>query len=301
MKNLRGVFVLVILIFNTVFWFLPLISLALLKLIFPLSSLKILLVRYCNRMAKFWVSCNSIIFSLTNNTRWEIVGDESLSDQDWYLILSNHMSWVDIIVLQTILNNKTPFLKFFIKRELFWVPILGVAWWALDMPFMQRYSKEYLQKYPNKRGEDIKATKKACERFRYTPTSVINFVEGTRFTLDKKVRLRSPYQNLLPPRAGGTGLALSSMGGMFTKILDVTIVYQDGVISFWDLLCGEFKSVFVDIRKRNIEEWMHNSDYQNNKMDRERFQEWLAQLWRQKDIMIIEIKEKYTKLHHNEK
>jgi len=91
------------------------------------------------------------------------------------------------------------------------------------------------------------------------------------------------------------------MGGMFTKILDITIVYQDGVISFWDLLCGEFKSVFVDIRKRNIKEWMLNSDYQNNKMDRERFQEWLAQLWRQKDIMIIEIKEKYTKLHHNEK
>ncbi|MEC9416049.1 MAG: acyltransferase [Pseudomonadota bacterium] len=298
MRNLRGVFVLSILILNTVFWFLPLISFALLKLIFPSRFLKVLLTRYCSRMAKFWVSCNSKIFSIVNNTRWEIVGDDGLSDQDWYLILSNHLSWVDIIVLQTILNNKIPFLKFFIKRELFWVPILGVAWWALDMPFMQRYSKEYLEKYPNKRGEDIKATKKACEKFRSTPTSVINFVEGTRFTLKKKGRMGSPHQNLLSPRAGGIGLALSSMGAMFNKILDITIVYQDGVISFWDLLCGEFRGVFVNIRKVNIEGWMLNSDYQNNEMDRQRFQEWLHRLWQQKDIMIMEINNKYITQGH---
>ena len=241
-------------------------------------------------MASMWVSCNSFIFSFINKTKWNIEGNDQLTVENWYLILANHLSWVDIIVLQTVLNKKVPFLKFFIKRELFWLPFLGVAWWALDMPFMQRYSKSYLKKFPNKKGQDIKATQKACKKFQDNPTSVINFVEGTRCNEHKRKETNSPFKNLLAPKAGGISLALSSMGEMFNKILDITIVYPDGTVSFWDLLCGGFDRVIVDIKKIEIEDWMLANDYHESSQNKEKFQNWLNRLWEEKDNKISEIK-----------
>jgi len=290
LKNIRGALVLFVLFLNTVLWFIPLISFAILRGISPKESLKVFFNKNCSQMASMWVSCNSFIFSTINKTKWSIKGNDQLTVKNWYLILANHLSWVDIIVLQTVLNKKVPFLKFFIKRELFWLPFLGIAWWALDMPFMQRYSKSYLEKFPNKKGKDIKATKKACKKFQYNPTSVINFVEGTRCSDEKLKETKSPFRNLLTPKAGGISLALSSMGKMFNEILDITIVYPDGTVSFWDLLCGRFDRVIVDIKKIEIEDWMLVNDYHKSNQNKEKFHQWLNQLWQEKDNKISEIK-----------
>ena len=299
MKNLKGMFVLLILIVNTIIWFVPLVLFALIRVIVPGVFLRQLFTKLSSEMATLWVSCNSFIFSRINHTKWDVHGLEQLSKKDWYLLLVNHLSWVDVIVLQTIFNRQIPFLKFFIKRELIWLPFLGVAWWSLDMPFMQRYSKEYLEKYPSKRGQDVLATKKACRKFRDVPTSVINFVEGTRFTKEKRINSKSPYTCLLKPQAGGLALALDAMGDMFDKILDVTIVYPKGIVSFWDLLCGRFNSVSVDVEKKPIEDWMINSDYQNNSIDRKRFQSWLYELWESKNKKIIKIQQNYISIKNN--
>ena len=158
------------------------------------------------------------------------------------------------------------------------------------MPFMQRYSKSYLKKFPNKKGQDIKATQKACQKFQDNPTSVINFVEGTRCNEHKRKETNSPFKNLLAPKAGGISLALSSMGEMFNKILDITIVYPDGTVSFWDLLCGGFDRVIVDIKKIEIEDWMLANDYHESSQNKEKFQNWLNRLWEEKDNKISEIK-----------
>ena len=56
---------------------------------------------------------------------WDVEGVETLDRSEWYLVLANHQSWVDIAVLQRIFHRKIPFLKFFIKKELLWLPILG--------------------------------------------------------------------------------------------------------------------------------------------------------------------------------
>ena len=108
-------------------------------------------------------------------TRWDVQGLEGLEPGGWYLVSSNHQSWVDILVLQKIFNRRIPLLKFFLKRELIWVPVIGLAWWALDFPFMRR------------RGglagaEDLERARQACRKFSVVPTSVINFLEGTRYT-----------------------------------------------------------------------------------------------------------------------
>ena len=186
--------------------------LAILKLVVPLPSLRRAITRILMTIGENWISVNSAILLSAGSIDWQARGVESLRNDGWYLIMVNHQSWVDILVLQKVFNRRIPFLKFFIKQQLIWFPVLGLAWWALDMPFMKRYSPSYLAKNPHMKGKDLKRTRKACERFRHTPTSVINFVEGTRFSVEKRDKKNSPYRLLLTPRAGGFAIAMASMG-----------------------------------------------------------------------------------------
>ena len=241
-------------------------------------------------IGEFWIDNNSYIFAAVNDTHWQVQGIADLKRDSWYLVMSNHQTWVDIIALQTALNRRVPFLKFFIKQELIWFPFLGIAWWAMDMPFMKRYSKSYLAKYPEKKGLDLEITRNACQIFRDTPTSIINFIEGTRFSAAKKARRESPYTYLLPPRAGGIALALSSMGNMFDAILDVTVVYPDEPPNFWTLFCGEFEHVVIHVEQRPVEEWMLRGDYSNDREYRRQFHQWLTTLWQDKDKHIAKVK-----------
>ncbi|MDP3284275.1 MAG: acyltransferase, partial [Desulfobacterales bacterium] len=188
-------------------------------------------------------------------------------------------------VLQRIFHRKIPFLKFFLKKELIWVPFLGLAWWALDFPFMKRYSKDFIDKYPHLKGKDIEITKKACEKFKTIPVSVMNFVEGTRFTAEKHRRQKSPYANLLNPKAGGVAFVLSAMGEHLDKIVNVTIVYPDGIKSFWDFLCGRIGEIKVMVETLPVNREIIG-DYVNNAEFRENFQKWVNSVWEQKDMQI---------------
>ena len=286
-RNLKGVLTFGACTISTIVCFIPLILLAILKLIIPLQAFRVLMTRWIMAIGELWIDGNASFFAVFNNTHWKIHGLENLTRSNWYLVIVNHQTWVDIVALQTQLNRRIPFLKFFIKQELIWFPFLGVAWWAMDMPFMRRYSKSYLAKYPEKNGKDLEATKKACEKFRSTPTSVINFIEGTRFTVEKRIKRASPFDNLLPPRAGGLALALSSMGDMFDAILDITIVYPDDrVPQFWEMMCGEFDQIIIDIRQRPVEDWMRSGNYSKDREYRRRFHQWLTQTWEEKDELI---------------
>jgi len=285
-RNLQGLVTFLACTVNTIVWFVPIFLLGLLKFAIPAGFVRARLTKWIMGFGTAWVACNSFIFSLGNSTKWDVRGLEDLSRDQWYLVVANHRTWVDIVVLQTILNRRIPFLKFFIKQELVWFPFLGLAWWAMDMPFMQRYSKSYLAKHPEEKGRDLEATRKACAKFRDAPTAVINFVEGTRFTEEKRARRGSPYRNLLTPRAGGVALALSSMGSMFDAVLDITIIYPQATPAFWDMMCGDFEAVIVDIRRRPVERWLYEGDYETDRDFRRRFHRWLAGLWEEKDNKI---------------
>lgn len=284
--KIRAILTFAAIALNTVICFTPLFLLALLKLLVPVAGFRRAVTAWLMAIGEAWIACNARIFSWVSDTAWDVRGLEDLNDDNWYLLLANHSTWVDVVVMQTVFNRRIPFLKFFIKQELIWFPFLGIAWWALDMPFMKRYSKSYLAKHPEKKGKDLEATRRACEKFRSVPTSVINFVEGTRFTEEKRQRRNSPFDNLLPPRAGGVALALSSMGDMFDAVLDVTLVYPGGPISFWEMLCGDFRSVVVDVRRCEIEPWICAGDYENDRDFRKRFHQWLTALWERKDAHI---------------
>jgi len=285
-KNLRGVIVFSSLTVNTIFWVIPIMALALVKLLLPLKPVRRVTTRVIMWCGENWAGLNRYFLAGGGALKWAASGVDVLRHDGWYLVIANHQTWVDIVVLQTVLNRRIPFLKFFIKQELIWFPFLGMAWWAMDMPFMKRHSPSYLSKHPEKKGKDLEATRKACEKFKDTPTSIINFIEGTRFSEGKRDARRSPYRNLLAPRAGGIAIALSSMGELFNAVLDVTLVYPDGVPKFWGLCCGDNVRVVVETRLRPCDDWLVGGDYQNDRAYRRNVHQWLAGIWRDKDARI---------------
>lgn len=266
-----------------------LFSFALLKFLLPIRAARLLLNRILLFIAEAWISGNRSWMRLTQRTEWDVKGLEGLEYRSWYLVNSNHQSWVDIFVLQYLLNRRIPLLKFFLKHELIWVPIMGLAWWALDFPFMRRHSEQYLQQHPEMRGKDLETTRQACEKFAEMPTSVMNFLEGTRFTPAKHARQQSPYRHLLRPKAGGIALALNAMGDKFQSFLNITIVYPDGAPSFWEFLCGRLRRVIVRIEQLPIPREFIGGDYTQDGNYRLAFQQWVQQLWADKDRQIDEL------------
>lgn len=276
-------------VLNTIFWTIPLLVVTVAKLLLPFPPVRRQLSDVLVNIAMGWIWGNNTMLRLAQRIEWTVTGIEDLHPQSWYLIFCNHQSLVDIPVLQRIFFTRTPFIRFFIKRELLWVPLLGMAWWALDFPFMKRHSRAYLERNPEKRGEDLATARRACERFRDTPTAILNFVEGTRFTPEKHVAQQSPYQHLLLPKAGGLAQVLAAMGDMFAAMLNVTIVYPDGPAGFWDLFSGRVRRVIVHVEQCPIPCELLAGDYTNDPEFRARFQAWVQQLWREKDVRIVEL------------
>ncbi|BDM65990.1 acyltransferase [Shewanella sp. NFH-SH190041] len=287
LSQLRGCLVFTGYFINTLFWAAPLLVISLFKLL-PIKALRHLCSGILDQLASGWISTNSLMERCFHPVKLTVTGDTELARHQWYMVVANHQSWVDILILQRLFNRNIPFLKFFLKQELIYVPVLGLAWWALDFPFMRRYSTAQLKKDPKLRGKDIEITRKACAKFKHQPVSVMNFVEGTRFTSAKHGKQNSPYQHLLRPKAGGMAFALSAMTEI-DKLVDVTICYCNGVPSFWDYICGRGGEIRVNIKLRDIDDAMRG-DYQNDKAFKKSFQQQLNQIWQHKDQVLGQLK-----------
>lgn len=281
-----GVIASLLLAVNTLFWVPLLLALSLAKLLVPIAAMRRRFSAGLLAIAEGWIGCNSGWMKLTQCPAWDVAGGGGFDARSWYLVVCNHQSWVDILVLQHLLNRRIPLLKFFIKRQLVWVPVMGLAWWALDFPFLRRHSEEYLRQHPQMRGKDQETTRKACERFAQIPTSVMSFVEGTRFTPAKHQRQHSPYRNLLKPKVGGLALALNAMGDKFQTILDVTIVYPAGAPTFWQFLCARVPRIVVRMRCLPVPRDLAGADYAGDPDVRAAFQQWVHALWQAKDAQI---------------
>lgn len=271
---------------NVLFWPMLVFVFSILKFLLPFSPLRRLFDRILLWLAENWISCNSGWMRLTQKTKCDVQGLEGLNYHGWYLVISNHQSWVDIFVMQHLLNRRIPLMKFFLKQELIWVPVMGIAWWALDFPFLRRHGVEYLKKHPEQKDKDFATTRRTCQKFTHIPTSVMNFLEGTRFTEAKHTRQMQPYQYLLRPKSGGIALALSVLGDKFNSLLNVTIVYPDGIPTFWEFLCGKIRRVIVRIQTMTIPEQFLRGDYEGDKTFRIAFHQWVQQLWQEKDLQI---------------
>jgi 1-acyl-sn-glycerol-3-phosphate acyltransferase len=281
----RATVAILLLVVNTLFWCVLLFALALVKLLLPFAPVRAAIDPLLNGIATRWIAGNSAWMRLTQRTQWDVEGLEGL-DYGWYMVCANHQTWVDIFVLQHLLNRRIPLLKFFLKHELIYVPVMGLAWWALDFPFMRRHSEKYLRRHPEKRLQDLETTRRACAKFARLPTSVMNFVEGTRFTAAKHAEQRSPYRHLLKPKAGALALSLNALGDRFESMLDATIVYPDGAPNFWQFLRGDVRRVVVRFDRHPIPHEFCTGDYMGDSKLRRRLQSWLHELWHNKDVRI---------------
>ena len=290
---LRGVIASLILAANTLFWCWPLFALALLKLLIPIPFIQRQLRFVMHWIAETWIAINSLWMDLVQPIRWDVQGLQGLDKQHSYLVTSNHQSWVDILVLQYQCNRRIPLLKFFLKQELIWVPVIGLCWWALEFPFMKRYSKAYLAKYPEKQGKDLETTRKACERYKTNPVSVFNFLEGTRLTPAKHSQQQSPFQYLLKPKAGGIAFVLDAMGEQLSALVNVTLHYPDGNPSFWSLLSGQVHSVVMRVETLEIPAEFLGKSYDSDEQYRLQFQQWVNQLWQAKDRQLQDLHQRY--------
>lgn len=283
---LRVPFVLLAIAASTIAHTTPLLLIALCKWLLPIPGARRLANALLVRLVESWIAVNSGLVDRFTRTRFRISGGQGLQVDGHYLVLSNHQSWVDIIVLQKVLNRRMPFLRFFLKRELIWVPFLGLAWWALDFPFMNRYSRKQLARRPELAGKDVEATRRACEKFRGMPVSIMNFVEGTRFTPDKRRRQSSPYVHLLKPKAGGVAFVMDAMGSALHSVVDATIAYPGGIPTMMDLISGRIPEVTVELLERPIPPELLQANYQGDSASRVLFQRWLNTLWAEKDRVL---------------
>jgi 1-acyl-sn-glycerol-3-phosphate acyltransferase len=275
-------------------WLFPIVIFSFFKAIIPLDFSRRFFSVLLDQMASNWVAVNTGTQKLFTKTTFNVTGLEKLSMDEWYLVLSNHQSWVDILVLQRVLHNQIPFLKFFLKKELIYVPLLGLAWWALDFPFMKRYSQSFLRKNPHLKGQDLVTTRKACAKFKYKPVSIMNFIEGTRFTQEKQNKQQSPYPHLLKPKAGGIAFVLDAMGDHLTTIVNVTIYYPDGIPKFKDFISNKVRTVDIIIETMPIEDSL-KGDYFNDRVTKIHFQKWVNQLWLDKEKRLVQLEQQNNK------
>jgi len=282
MEIIRGVLGLFAVVLNTLFWCVFLLSIAILKLLLPIESWKRVCTKLIINIGECWIYCNGLWIQALHKPEWKIEGFESLDNTRWYLSVANHQSWADIFVLQAITNRKVPMLKFFMKHVLIWVPVIGLAWWALDMPFLKRYSEEKIKQNPELRGKDVASMKKSFTRFSRYPVSIFIFAEGTRFSKEKKDLQSSPYSNLLLPKPGGIGLTLSTMP-YINKMIDFSIKYESDKKTFWAFLCGEMNEAIVKVNLIDIPQKLLGGDYSEDEIYRDDLKNWLYDIWQEKD------------------
>ena len=278
-------------IFNLALWASLVVMFGLVKLVLPVPTLQRALLGVMHFFMHCFGRVSVALIRIFNNVRIDYHVHGSLSTQNWYLLIANHLSYLDIILLIDFTRKRIPPPKFFLKQELIWLPFVGIGAWALDMPFMKRYSRAYLAKYPHKNGQDIETTKRFCQKFKHQPTTVINFVEGTRFTPSKHQAKGSQFTHLLPPKAGGIAFTLATMGNLFTNLLDVSLLYPENARHpMIEMLCGQMTRIVVDVNVLPVTAEVQG-DYFADDSFRGRFQTWLNALWLNKDSRINQLLE----------
>ncbi|MDX2165236.1 MAG: acetyltransferase [Gammaproteobacteria bacterium] len=250
-----------------------LISFTLVLIILPFSLMLPPAKRLLLAMPRAWTQVNRLILQLTTKTQLNLQLPEGLSTKKYYLVTANHQTWTDIIVLFNTFSGRIPLLKFFLKQQLRWVPLVGQTCWIYGFPFL--YRKGSTQR-------DIASTRKACERFKKDPGSLMIFAEGTRFTPQKHKTQRSPYKHLLKPKAGGMAIALECMGDKINTLLDTTIIYPEVKPTFWNFCRGKYQKISVIVREIPLTKELRG-DYEKDLNYRKQFQQFLNQVWAQKD------------------
>jgi 1-acyl-sn-glycerol-3-phosphate acyltransferase len=283
--GLQGAVVLLVVTVSTIVLTMVIFTLSIFKLIAPKGRARNAMTHWLSSLGELWVSVNKGV-AWFYRMEWDIQLPDGINHDGRYLVFCNHQSWVDILVLQHCLNRRAPFMRFLLKQQLIWVPFLGVAWWALDMAFLRRYSRQELLKNPALRGKDLENAARACEKLKHIPVCMMTFPEGTRFTQAKWEQQNSPFQHLLRPRYGGIGQVLYSFDEALDSLIDVTITYPGGTPGLWQFVSGQVRKISIHIQLRQIDDDLRGKDFREDAAAKSRLKNWLNEIWEQKERYI---------------
>lgn len=292
LQTLRGAAVLTGAILATLIGFIPLLPAAAIKILAPWEPIRRPATYAVLWTARTWMRATNAFLLGLSGVR--VHYDQQLPDNPHgrYVLISNHQSWADVMLLCDAIMPQFPFPRFFIKSQLRWLPVIGLACWALDFPFMKRYSREKLRKNPGLRSKDIETVRHACAVFRDWPVTIINYAEGTRSNAAKRAAANSPYQTMLPPKAGGTAFAINALDDMLDGVLDMTVAYVNTPApTFWDFLCGRIPDIVIRLRPAQLPRRIKHGDYKFDAAYRREFKLWLENLWAEKDAEVAAIQD----------
>ncbi|MDX2417655.1 MAG: acyltransferase [Xanthomonadales bacterium] len=283
--GLQGAIVILIATVSTVVLTTIIFVLSIFKLMAPKGRARNAMTHWLSSLGELWVSINKAAVRFYP-LEWDVHIPEGINHKGHYLVFCNHQSGVDILALQHVLNRRAPFGRYLLKHQLIWVPVLGVAWWALDMAFLRRYSRQELIRNPSLRGKDLENAARACEKLKHIPISMMTFPEGTRFSVAKRDKQNSPYEHLLRPRYGGIGQVLYSFDEALDSLIDVTIMYPDGTPSVWHYVSGQVRKISVHIEMRAIDDDLRGTDFREDGLAKGRLKSWLNGIWEEKERLI---------------
>ena len=294
--SIKGAISLFLLTFSTLFFATMILLFFGLSYLAPTRRWRYAINRHFVQKMPVWymLSCKGILWVSTRN-KWDVQGQDNLKHNGWYIMISNHQSWIDILVLGTVFNYVIPSLKFFMKKELLWqLPVAGLATYAIGYPFVARHSHADIRKNPKLKGKDIQTTLKACEQLKRYPATLINFIEGTRFSRKKYLKQKPPYKHLLKPRAGGLSIALQALHDKLDGIVNVAILYPGKQPTLWQFLSGNFQKVVVRYELVPVTPEIIGN-YQNDRQFRATFQQWLNTIWQGNDEKLDQLIKQYEK------
>ena len=288
-SNIIGFFTFILIIVELIIGFGTLTIVNIPRAIFPFKSLKIKLSKISNTIGEYTVYGLKIIMKIMHRDSMQVFDNNEFDKNQWYMAVSNHQSWADIFILLVAAHKRIPLLKFFMKKELAWIPFVFLANKTLNMPFVNRHSKKQLEKNPNLRFKDYENTLLACKRFLMSPSTIFSYAEGTRNNSIKHKAQNSPYKNLLIPRVGGIATALSAMPNI-DVLVDYSVVYKSDKRGAWAFLKGDMRDVKVSVKKYNIPEDLKNKNYSTDEEYRKNFKIWIEGIWEEKDKEIERLK-----------
>ncbi len=257
--------------------------------IIPNKNLKVSLGSLSNKMGSTTVASITSALRILHKLEWDFQIPEDVDTDTWYLAISNHQSWADIFILLAAGHKKMPLLKFFMKKELRWIPIIYLVHKTVDMPFLNRHSRAQIQANPELKKVDFENAKKAAKRFSRNPSTAFSFAEGTRFNLQKHAEQESPYSNLLKPKVGALAVALSGMPQVNT-LVDFTVVYATEKRSTWDFLCGDLCKAKVAAKTYALPDKLKNRSFEEEDDYRRSFQTFIDEIWLEKEQSIKDLK-----------
>lgn len=249
---------------NLSFWLVLLLVFTLIKLLLPIPVITGLASRTLELIYRGAVRGDSFWMTRVIGIKIQVQGE--LPDHPAPIVVCNHQTWFDIPVVQHLVAYDGPIVKFLIKRQLVWVPIIGWICYALNFPRLNRGQGD------NARQKDYAAIQAASNTLANERGALLIFAEGTRFTRRKHKDQGVPYQHLLQPRPGGFKIALET-APPGTPVVDVTVVYRNGETNFWHGLHGACPEIDVIVR-----------NYVADEIDDAR--SWLVARWAEKDELI---------------